>query len=458
MPKPFVIRTTYGLQEFTPTEKRIIDTRAFQRLRGVRQLSFVYQVYPQAGYNRFEHSLGVNGTAKKVGRQTGLGKHERKVYALAGLCPDLGHGPYSHASESPLARANEQLGGKGGLTHESISREVLTHPLYGVRKILENSGVNPEEVADMIFKEGKTTILRGVLDPDKMDYLRRDAAAVGTGVGTDTDGLIMNLSLSSIGGINKLVLDEKGLAHLKSFLTAEVLLYNSVYFHRAARAAGLMYEAGLWDLISKARETSASDDGFKQRLKTIWRYNDQQVDYAMQASGGLAEEMSLAIGNRRLYKSLVEMQKRKVDEIDPRLFGRLEKNRRDNLFYKGKGVPEFMSAGEYLQSLISERLSKELGMKVKPHEVFVDVTPHLERGLAEADEKDVTLFIKDGDSIKPVTRFQDVCAVIEQSEGDVRRLTVFWPEKYRTRVEKRGTEKDAARIAMETIQEFATAY
>ncbi len=458
MPKPFVIRTTYGLQEFTPTEKRIIDTPAFQRLRGVRQLSFVYDVYPQAGYNRFEHSLGVNGTAKKVGRQIGLGKHERKVYALAGLCHDLGHGPYSHISESPLARANEQLGGSGGLTHESISREVLIDPRYEVRNIIEKSGVNPKEVADMIFKEGETTILRGVLDPDKMDYLRRDAEAVGTGVGTDIDGLVMNLSLGSVGGINKLVLDEKGLAHLKSFLTAEVLLYNSVYFHRASRAAGLMYQAGLWDLISKARERSRSDDAFKKELKTIWRYKDQQVDYAMQAAGGLAAEMSLALEDRRLYKSLIEMQKRKVDEIDPRLFGRLEKIRRDNLFYKRKRVPEFMSAGECLQGLISEKLSEELGMKVRPHEVFIDVTPPLERGLAEADGKDITLFIKDGNSIKPVTQFPDVCAVIKQSEGDVRRLTVFWPEKHRTQVEKRGTEKDAARIAMEVIQGFAKSY
>ncbi len=454
----FVIRTTYGLQGFTPTERRVIDTPAFQRLRGVRQLSFVYQVYPQAGYSRFEHSLGVNGMAKRVGRQIGLEKHERKLYALAGLCHDLGHGPYSHASEPPLARANEQLGGSGGLTHETISREVLTDPRHEVKNILERGGANPEEVADMIFTEGKTTILRGVLDPDKMDYLRRDASAVGTGVGTDIDGLVMNLSLGRIGGVNKLVLDEKGLAHLKSFLTAEVLLYNSVYFHHAARSAGLMHEAGLWYLISKARERSESDDDFKKELKTIWRYKDQQVDSAMQAAGGLAAEMSLAIEDRKLYKRLVELSKRKVDEIDNGLFSKLEKIRRDNLFYKRKRVPEFTSAGEYLQGIISEGLSDELGVEVQPHEVLVEVTPPLERGLREADPKDVTLFIRDGDSIRPVTQFPDVCAVISQSESDVRRLNVFWPERHRKLTRKKGTEERAAKIAMETIREFAKAY
>ena len=37
---------------------RLVDTRAFQRLRYVRQLGLAYLVYPGATHTRFEHALG----------------------------------------------------------------------------------------------------------------------------------------------------------------------------------------------------------------------------------------------------------------------------------------------------------------------------------------------------------------------------------------------------------------
>ena len=59
-----------------------------------------------AGHNRFEHSLGVMHLADKMcrqiqRRQPQLGVTEKDVLCvkLAGLCHDLGHGPFSHAFE-----------------------------------------------------------------------------------------------------------------------------------------------------------------------------------------------------------------------------------------------------------------------------------------------------------------------------------------------------------------------
>src|SRR5437868_6261647 len=40
-------------------ERRVLDSRPFQRLRNIHQLALTYLVYPGATHRRFEHSIGV---------------------------------------------------------------------------------------------------------------------------------------------------------------------------------------------------------------------------------------------------------------------------------------------------------------------------------------------------------------------------------------------------------------
>src|SRR5436189_5461110 len=102
-------------------ERKVLDSRPFQRLRHIHQLAMTYLVYPGATHRRFEHSLGVMELAGRVfdivtdpshihsqargvfpdlsGAQR---EYWRRALRMAALCHDLGHLPFSHAAEHEL--------------------------------------------------------------------------------------------------------------------------------------------------------------------------------------------------------------------------------------------------------------------------------------------------------------------------------------------------------------------
>src|SRR5262245_63230930 len=97
---------------------RLVDTRAFQRLRYVRQLGLAYLVYPGATHTRFEHALGTWHLAGRTldmlqarGDLTGDLAREARVVAAAALLHDIGHYPFSHALEESGAPHHEDVAG-----------------------------------------------------------------------------------------------------------------------------------------------------------------------------------------------------------------------------------------------------------------------------------------------------------------------------------------------------------
>lgn len=95
----------HGFIYRTSLEETIIDTGIFQRLRSIKQLAMASLVYPGALHTRFEHSLGVMHLAGKLCQQLLTdqdGIEQTRIVRLAALLHDIGHGPFSHVSESVL--------------------------------------------------------------------------------------------------------------------------------------------------------------------------------------------------------------------------------------------------------------------------------------------------------------------------------------------------------------------
>ncbi|MFH1405569.1 MAG: HD domain-containing protein, partial [Patescibacteria group bacterium] len=99
---------------FDTFEKSIIDHPFFQRLRFIKQLSFILSyVYPGGTQDRFSHCLGAMHIAGRLFHKLIRGseivsgalseEEQRGLYRrirIAGLLHDIGHGPFSHATES----------------------------------------------------------------------------------------------------------------------------------------------------------------------------------------------------------------------------------------------------------------------------------------------------------------------------------------------------------------------
>lgn len=186
------------------------DTPQFQRLRKLKQLGLCYHVYPDACHNRFEHSLGVAHLAarqvhmlrSKLNDPTAaVSDRDALCVQLAGLCHDLGHGPFSHVFDGHVMPV---IAPQDDWTHEEGSAMMLEYlitsnginlqeydlvpdvDLLFIKELIE--GVKPDEVKKrdkdkswprqrwLYFVVNNT---ESGLDVDKLDYYQRDCFFTG---------------------------------------------------------------------------------------------------------------------------------------------------------------------------------------------------------------------------------------------------------------------------------------
>ena len=147
--------------------------------------------------------------------------------------------------------------------HEVLTGEIiLSKELYN--PIKEELGVPPEMVAAIIDKNlpdgGDEQIvlfrnlLSGVLDPDKLDYLTRDAYFCGVPYGIqDVDFIISRIKPYKKSG---LAVDSQGLPAVENLLFSKYLMYKTVYWHKTVRVATAMIKkaiiSGLTEEIGRA--------------------------------------------------------------------------------------------------------------------------------------------------------------------------------------------------------------
>ncbi|EPG7576671.1 HD domain-containing protein [Providencia rettgeri] len=307
-----ILDPIHGIIRMTALEFDFINHPLYQRLRNIKQNSFLYKVFPSAVHSRFEHSLGVLHLSNEILNNLYLNairydkkyndgnifcdinhipKHNVQELRLAALMHDIGHGPMSHQFDSFMPNKTELMkildekycevfnlleGPNDKVEHEHLSLIfclIIFNDLIKEGKI--NDEIQIENVLKIIEKEyGDKQIIENVngedvdilplmtsiisscpIDSDRMDYLLRDSYFSGVKCGIyDYNRLFMSIVPVKEDAKLFLAYKESGIDSIAEFINARSSLFAQVYYHKTNRAFSSMLNKLCDNLLAEYKE------------------------------------------------------------------------------------------------------------------------------------------------------------------------------------------------------------
>ncbi|XP_023654519.1 deoxynucleoside triphosphate triphosphohydrolase SAMHD1 isoform X1 [Paramormyrops kingsleyae] len=350
----------HGHIELHPLLVRIIDTPQFQRLRYIKQLGGTYFVYPGASHNRFEHSIGVAHLAGRLVRALGerqpeldISNRDELCVQIAGLCHDLGHGPFSHMFDGMfIPKMRPGLKWK----HEKASVEMFDHmvEVNGLKGVMEQYGLKLPE--DLVFikeqiagplepplslsqeqaawpykgrPETKSFLYeivankRNGIDVDKWDYFARDCHHLGIQNNFDYKRFLKFARVCDVDGKMHICTRDKEVGNLYDMFHIRNCLHRRAYQHRV----GNIIETMIAEAFEKA-DNHIKIPGSHGQMFTISTAIDDMEAYTKltdhvfeqilySTSSELAEAQTILnnIVTRKLYKCVGQTQPRRPMKI-----------------------------------------------------------------------------------------------------------------------------------------------
>uniref|UniRef100_A0A8C1WIW3 Deoxynucleoside triphosphate triphosphohydrolase SAMHD1 n=1 Tax=Cyprinus carpio TaxID=7962 RepID=A0A8C1WIW3_CYPCA len=293
----------HGHIELHPLLLSFIDTPQFQRLRQIKQLGGVYLVFPGASHNRFEHSIGVGYLAGCLvqalnERQPELliTKQDVLCVQIAGLCHDLGHGPFSHMFDGmfiPKVRPGEKW------KHEIASVQMFDHmvKVNGLEEVMVRHGLTLPDDLNFI-KEQITGPLnnsswpykgrpmeksflyeivankRNGIDVDKWDYFARDCYHLGIQNNFDYRRFLKFARVCEVKGKKHICTRDKEVGNLYDLFYTRNCLHRRAYQHKV----GNIIETMITEAFVKA-DPHIQIQGSSGRIFTISSAIDDMEAY-----------------------------------------------------------------------------------------------------------------------------------------------------------------------------------
>ncbi len=375
----------------------VTNSLPFQKLTGIKQLGPTYLVYPGATHTRFSHSLGVFNLSKRMITQ--LVKKDRsdahtldgvKAFLCAALLHDLGHYPFAHSLKDLAVKPHEQLTGEAIMRRPELTRIIeqdLRVPAAWVAAIVDERLDWPGAAAVPIYRN----LLSGVLDPDKLDYLNRDAYFCGVPYGVqDIDFIFDQIHPHPEKG---LAISSRGVSSVESVLFAKYLMYRNVYWHRTVRIVTAMIKKAIMMGLSSGVIGASSLYGIEDSefLTLMSSVSFPPFDLAQQAF------------SRRLYRPVARVPFAPSSGLHARL-----ESTEQRLDYE---------AG------LAAAAGRVLGREVMAEEVIIDVP--------ERQSFEIDVPVKDEEEWIPYERSGSIFAgaAVQGFAGALRHLTLLCPDR-----------------------------
>jgi len=331
--------SVHGTIKLHPLLVSIADTPQYQRLRNIKQLGMVYHVYPGASHNRFEHGIGTSHLSGLM-LKTLKDLHEKEYkdeevlitdkdilcVQVAGLCHDLGHGPFSHTFEKYYASQNPDSNWR----HEENSCAMFDFLLQqneNVREQFKQHGIEDSDIL-MIKRMIKgmdpwkdtipeKTVYHGKnlqkwflyevvankrtgIDCDKFDYFARDSHQVGVKNSFNHTRYFQNVRILDVGDQLQICVRDKEVVNLYEIFHVRWKLHYSVYQHKTTK----VLEDMLFQALSAVDTTYGISASVKDMQAYMWMTDS--IVYEILRSSDTSPEIQKA------KKILHQLQKREL--------------------------------------------------------------------------------------------------------------------------------------------------
>lgn len=326
IPFPRVIRdAVHGDIRMTEFEWSILNSREYQRLRGIKQLGLANLVFPGAEHTRLSHSIGTMHVADRILRMiedltgTRIPMEERLIARTYALVHDVTHVAYGHTFEDELAiftrhDQNEPRALRMILGDKSALNNILRATEYG-RAVL---GMFDPRAGLEKRLEYVRELVESPAGADVLDYVDRDSLHCGLDHRVDSaifrrfqiqirrEPVREQHLISRLYGQHGVRLDAE--YALEALLLQRFSLFLKVYVHPAKTAAGAMLGKAL----------TLAMDGKRKFIdeKRVEGLGDADLLSVLAEGPEPIRRLAKGVRERRLYKPCFRAGALKSGEFD----------------------------------------------------------------------------------------------------------------------------------------------
>jgi HD superfamily phosphohydrolase len=228
---------------------------------------------------------------------------------VAAFLHDIGHGPFSHAVDFVLKKFH-------GRSHEELSSQLIEEKFHEL-DVHSNLKMVSELVTGKYEYPFITSMINGVIDVDRLDFLMRDAYHVGFKYHFDVEQFLSKYNLIGFEyeqdlkkvklGLDYTDEDKSSVAMAEIFLVMWRNMYELVYFKEKSRVAEKMLQYAILDQIDN-----------KDLFNNLPNYYDESLLRVLEESKGICAELVKSIKAGKVYDIVKKIDLQR-DEVSARL-------------------------------------------------------------------------------------------------------------------------------------------